>query len=103
MLNRTIYENLASAGTPHQEALCNSSIDEIDPNIRFCAYRLRLGGASGTASGARDAEELVTMLRKKGNVVGIDLLEAQLEVSVSCVVQLLLQVKYRDNVLTSMR
>ncbi|RUS23340.1 hypothetical protein BC937DRAFT_86974 [Endogone sp. FLAS-F59071] len=76
---RTIYENLASAGTPHQEALCNSAIDEIDPNIRFCAYRLRLGGASGTTSGARDAEELVTMLRKKGNVVGIDLLEAQLE------------------------
>ncbi|RUS26317.1 hypothetical protein BC938DRAFT_470923 [Jimgerdemannia flammicorona] len=78
---RTIYENLASAGSPHQEALCNSAIDEIDPNIRFCAYRLRLGGTSNTAGGTRDAEELVATLRKKGNVVGIDLLEAQLEVN----------------------
>ncbi|KAF1798711.1 hypothetical protein FB192DRAFT_1430019 [Mucor lusitanicus] len=42
--SRTVYEKFAKANsTAEQEALCYSAIDEIDPNIRFCAYKLQLG------------------------------------------------------------
>ncbi|KAI9468086.1 MAG: hypothetical protein EXX96DRAFT_591867 [Benjaminiella poitrasii] len=40
---RVIYENFAkSTDNSEQEALCYAAIDEIDPNIRFCGYRLHL-------------------------------------------------------------
>ncbi|KAF9366553.1 signal recognition particle subunit srp68 [Mortierella sp. NVP85] len=58
---RAIYDKLSLAGTPHQEALCHAAMDEIDPNIRFCAYSLR---------GVVDVEELVKMsAAKKGSDV----------------------------------
>ncbi|KAG0174417.1 signal recognition particle subunit srp68 [Apophysomyces sp. BC1015] len=48
---RTIYERFATAnGNAHAEALYYSAIDEIDPNIRFCAYKLHLSGQSNTQS-----------------------------------------------------
>ncbi|KAI9280119.1 hypothetical protein BY458DRAFT_501462 [Sporodiniella umbellata] len=40
---RTIYEKFAQYNDDAQkEALCYAAIDEIDPSIRFCAYRLQL-------------------------------------------------------------
>ncbi|KAF9161771.1 signal recognition particle subunit srp68 [Actinomortierella ambigua] len=53
---RAIYDKLSHAGTPHQEALCHAAMDEIDPNIRFCGYRLRLA-----KDGVVNVEELVKM------------------------------------------
>ncbi|KAG0229753.1 signal recognition particle subunit srp68 [Actinomortierella wolfii] len=53
---RAIYDKLSHAGTPHQEALYHAAMDEIDPNIRFCGYRLRLA-----KDGVVDVEELVKM------------------------------------------
>ncbi|KAG2195646.1 hypothetical protein INT47_002885 [Mucor saturninus] len=39
--SRTIYEKFAKLNSnAEQEALCYSFIDTIDPNIRFCAYKL---------------------------------------------------------------
>ncbi|CAH1767955.1 3489_t:CDS:2, partial [Entrophospora sp. SA101] len=58
------------AGTSHQETLCQSAIDDIDPNIRFCAFKLRLG---------TDVEDLVKMTLGKNKGVGLDLLEAEVE------------------------
>ncbi|CAJ0859699.1 2332_t:CDS:10 [Entrophospora sp. SA101] len=66
----TIYEKLSAAGTSHQETLCQSAIDDIDPNIRFCAFKLRLG---------TDVEDLVKMTLGKNKGVGLDLLEAEVE------------------------
>ncbi|CAO3657178.1 unnamed protein product [Mucor hiemalis] len=41
--SRSIYEKFAKCdSSAEQEALCYSAIDEIDPNIRFCAYKLQL-------------------------------------------------------------
>ncbi|CAG8486057.1 8117_t:CDS:10 [Diversispora eburnea] len=71
---RTIYEKLSSAGTPHQETLCQSAIDDIDPNIRYCAYKLRIGTDS-----VSDVEDLVKTTIKKNKGVGLDLLEAEVE------------------------
>ncbi|KAI8333105.1 hypothetical protein BC941DRAFT_504898 [Chlamydoabsidia padenii] len=72
---RTIYERFASTNsTGHQEALCYSAMDDIDPNIRFCAYKLQLGGSGS----AQDIDSLVASLKQHHSGTGLDLLEAQL-------------------------
>ncbi|KAF9943545.1 hypothetical protein BGZ65_000801, partial [Modicella reniformis] len=68
-----IYDKLSLAGTPHQEALCHAAMDEIDPNIRFCGYRLRLA-----KDGVVDVEELAKMsAANKGS--GSDVLMREIE------------------------
>lgn len=37
---RTIYEKLASAFTEEQAVLYNQRVEEISPNIRYCAYNI---------------------------------------------------------------
>lgn len=59
-LAKAIYDRLASAGTQQQQALCHATMDEIDPQIRFCAYQLRL-------SGHKDAAMLVKNIQKKAD------------------------------------
>ena len=69
-----MYDKLSLAGTTHQEALCHATIDEIDPNIRFCGYRLRLA-----KDGVVNVEELVKMsAANKGS--GSDVLMREIEV-----------------------
>ncbi|KAM9296495.1 signal recognition particle subunit SRP68 [Gastrophryne carolinensis] len=74
---KTIYEKLASAFTEEQAVLYNQRVDEISPNIRYCAYnigdksamddlmqmRLRSGGAEGLL--ADKLETLITQTRAK--------------------------------------
>ncbi|KAG0207177.1 signal recognition particle subunit srp68 [Mortierella sp. GBA30] len=70
---RAIYDKLSLAGTSHQEALCHAAMDEIDPNIRFCGYRLRLA-----KDGVVNVEELVKMsAANKGS--GSDVLMREIE------------------------
>ncbi|KAF9897255.1 signal recognition particle subunit srp68, partial [Lobosporangium transversale] len=70
---RAIYDKLSLAGTSHQEALCHAAMDEIDPNIKFCGYRLRL-----SKDGVVDVEELVKMSAvNKGS--GSDVLMREIE------------------------
>ncbi|KAG0083607.1 signal recognition particle subunit srp68 [Podila epicladia] len=70
---RAIYDKLSLAGTSHQEALCHAALDEIDPNIRFCGYRLRLA-----KDGVVNVEELVKMSdANKGS--GSDVLMREIE------------------------
>lgn len=72
--NSAIYDKLSLAGTSHQEALCHAALDEIDPNIRFCGYRLRLA-----KDGVVNVEELVKMSdANKGS--GSDVLMREIEV-----------------------
>ncbi|CAO3629335.1 unnamed protein product [Cunninghamella blakesleeana] len=70
---RTIYERFGNSSNAHQEALCYASMDEIDPNIQFCAYKLQLGGANGST---QDIETLVSTLKQNNS--SNHLLEAQL-------------------------
>lgn len=39
-LVRTIYEKLASAFTEELAVLYRQRVDEISPNIRYCAYNI---------------------------------------------------------------
>uniref|UniRef100_A0A8C4WSL0 Signal recognition particle subunit SRP68 n=1 Tax=Gopherus evgoodei TaxID=1825980 RepID=A0A8C4WSL0_9SAUR len=74
---KTIYEKLASAFTEEQAVLYNQRVEEISPNIRYCAYnigdqsaiselmqmRLRSGGTEGLL--AEKLESLITQTRAK--------------------------------------
>jgi signal recognition particle subunit SRP68 len=67
---RTIYESFAKYGNNAEaEALCFSAIDEIDPNIRFCSYKLQPGAS-------QDIESIVGNL--KSNSAEMQKLESQL-------------------------
>ncbi|KAI8976517.1 hypothetical protein BDB01DRAFT_853155 [Pilobolus umbonatus] len=46
--SRFIYDAFAQSADAEHESLCYSAIDTIDPNIRFCAYKLQLPGTSMT-------------------------------------------------------
>uniref|UniRef100_A0A8C2UEV2 Signal recognition particle subunit SRP68 n=1 Tax=Coturnix japonica TaxID=93934 RepID=A0A8C2UEV2_COTJA len=73
----TIYEKLANAFTEEQAVLYNQRVEEISPNIRYCAYnigdqsamnelmqmRLRSGGTEGLL--AEKLEALITQTRAK--------------------------------------
>lgn len=66
---RVIYDEFGTASDdPQQEALCYAAIDDIDPNIRFCAYKLQLDTSN--------IPHLVDDLRKKNATVSA--LEPQL-------------------------
>jgi len=71
---RTIYEKLAAAGDPQQEALCHSTIDSIDPNIRYCAYNLKIKNTSGED----DIAALVEM-KLKSSATGANFLDDKIE------------------------
>lgn len=74
---KTIYEKLASAFTEEQAVLYKQRVEEISPNIRYCAYnigdqsainelmqmRLRSGGTEGLL--AEKLEALITQTRAK--------------------------------------
>ncbi|KAI8977586.1 hypothetical protein BDF20DRAFT_913901 [Mycotypha africana] len=63
-----IYEQFAETNSnAEQEALCYSAIDEIAPNIRFCAYKMQI-------SDGQDAESIIKKHRSKE----VDDLEAEL-------------------------
>jgi len=71
---RTIYEKLAAAGDPQQEALCHSTIDSIDPNIRYCAYNLKIKNTSSED----DIAALVEM-KLKSSANGANFLDDKIE------------------------
>ncbi|XP_021536519.1 signal recognition particle subunit SRP68 isoform X4 [Neomonachus schauinslandi] len=74
---KTIYEKLASAFTEEQAVLYNQRVEEISPNIRYCAYnigdqsainelmqmRLRSGGTEGLLAEKLEAESEETKER----------------------------------------
>lgn len=73
---KTIYEKLASAFTEEMAALYRQRVDEISPNIRYCAYnigdqnaindlmQMRLTGGGGGMM-AEKLEALITQARTK--------------------------------------
>jgi len=71
---RTIYEKLAAAGDPQQEALCHSTIDSIDPNIRYCAYNLKINNTTNED----DIAALVEM-KLKSSANGANFLDDKIE------------------------
>jgi signal recognition particle subunit SRP68 len=65
LFKRTIYERFAQdTSNAEQEALCFSAIDEIDPNIRFCAYKLQLNQDIATLVTDHKNDQLQDQLAK---------------------------------------
>lgn len=76
MCFRTIYEKLASAFTEDSQALYLQMVDEVSPNIRYCAYNI------GDESAIAELKEM----RRKG---GEDQLTSHLDVSYQTLVLML--------------
>ena len=66
---RTIYEKLAGAFTEEQQLIYQQRVDEIAPNLRYCAYNI------GDESALQD-------LQKMRVAAGGDQLSSKLDVSV---------------------
>ncbi|XP_051751828.1 signal recognition particle subunit SRP68 isoform X2 [Ctenopharyngodon idella] len=74
---KTIYEKLASAFTEEQAVLFYQRVEEISPNIRYCAYnigdqnaindlmQMRLSAGGGGGMMAEKLEALITQTRAK--------------------------------------
>lgn len=71
---RTIYEKLASAFMDDTKLLYLQRVEEITPNIRYCAYNL---GQSSI-----DINDLVNL---RMSAAGQDLLVAKIDVGISCI------------------
>lgn len=69
---RSIYEKLAGAFMDEgMKAMYMQRVDEISPNIRYCAYNLGQGGM--------DINELMKM---RSSAVGQDMLAAKIDVRI---------------------
>ncbi|KAJ8323716.1 signal recognition particle subunit srp68 [Batrachochytrium dendrobatidis] len=76
--SRSIYDKLAHvAVTASHATLCQAAMDEIDPNIRYCAYNLKFKGNQ-----TDDIESLLE-LRKTSGGPGNDLLSAKIDLLVT--------------------
>ena len=54
---RKLFLELAKVGDLDSQALCGAMAEEIEPSVRFCAYRLqRAGGGAGGAGAADDLD-----------------------------------------------
>ncbi|XP_030637240.1 signal recognition particle subunit SRP68 [Chanos chanos] len=74
---KTIYEKLASAFTEEQAVLYHQRVEEISPNLRYCAYnigdqnaindlmQMRLSAGGGGGMMAEKLEALITQTRAK--------------------------------------
>lgn len=56
---RTIYEKLANAFTEEQAVLYNQRVEEISPNIRYCAYNI------GKEGGVPSLQQRARLVHKK--------------------------------------
>ncbi|KAI5074701.1 hypothetical protein GOP47_0010662 [Adiantum capillus-veneris] len=71
---RVIYEELGKYGSVENQVLCRQRVeDEIDPNIRYCSYKMGQSKMDGT--------ELLKLSRQEGPA--FDLLKAKLEAVMS--------------------
>lgn len=74
-MGRTIYDGfVASSSEPQDEVLYSSAVNDIDPSIRFCAYKLRLG-----SGGQPDISNVISSL-KTDNAGEFEEIERQLSV-----------------------
>ena len=71
-MHRTIYEKLAGAVTEEQRTLYSQRVEEITPNIRYCAYNI----------GDMPAD-ISQLMKLKSGAIGADMLASKIDVSQS--------------------
>ena len=72
---RVFYDALSVSGTSHQKALAMAALDAVDPNLRFCAYTIQLGGS--------EAVEISALVLQKKNQLSEKFSELDIEATVS--------------------
>lgn len=68
LLAQTIYEKLASALNEDEQILYNQRVEELNPNLRYCAYNI----GDSTAQ-----QDILNIMRGKGGKSELDMLIAQ--------------------------
>ncbi len=71
MLTRAVYEELGKYGDVENQVLCRQRLEELDPSIRYCNYKMGLSNIQGS--------DLLDLSTQDGP--GLDLLQSKLEVS----------------------
>ncbi len=71
MLTRAVYEELGKYGDVENQILCRQRLEELDPSIRYCNYKMGLSNIQGS--------DLLDLSTQDGP--GLDLLQSKLEVS----------------------
>lgn len=67
ILYRTIYERFAQMNSnAEQETLCYAAIDTIDPNVRFCVYKLGINKEIEVIAKNFQSKELEAQLSQMG-------------------------------------
>lgn len=94
LVSRTIYEKLASAFTEESAILYRQRVDEISPNIRYCAYNI---GESCCLCHAH--VPLTHMDSEERMVATLEIMEAVLEVGAAqvhlCIMKCLSSLEFR--------
>lgn len=76
---RTIYQKLGNAVSEEQRPFYHQRVDEITPNIRYCAYNI--GGLPSDVS---------DLMKLRTDAPGSDILAAKIDVSIIIIVVVLL-------------
>lgn len=71
MENRAVYEELGKYGDVENQVLCRQRVEELDPSIRYCSYKMGNSNIQGS--------DLLDLSTQEGP--GLDLLQSKLEVS----------------------
>jgi hypothetical protein len=69
MLTRAVYEELGKYGDVENQVLCRQRLEELDPSIRYCNYKMGLSNIQGS--------DLLDLSTQDGP--GLDLLQSKLE------------------------
>ena len=67
----TVYEQLGKVGEVANQVLCRQRVDEMEPNIRYCNYKM--GKTDVAGSGIRE-------LAEEADSPGFGILQSKLEV-----------------------
>lgn len=71
--HRTIYEQLAVAVSEEQRPLYSQRVEEITPNVRYCAYNLK-----------DMPSDLSELMKLRSSAHGDEMLASKIDVSGSC-------------------
>lgn len=71
LFSRNIYQKLGSVVSEEQRPLYNQRVEEITPNIRYCAYNI--GGLPS---------DVTELMKLRSDAPGSDILAAKIDVSI---------------------
>lgn len=76
LIIRTIYDQMGKVGDFEFQEMCKQKLEEIEPSIRYCNYKL---GKKDSGEG-----ESIRAMKAEADSLGLDLLQSKLDVYERC-------------------